>query len=51
MDKNQDVSKELVYRTSKLSACLEHFKRALAVEKGNEFVTHIEDLHKCAGLS
>lgn len=49
MDRNHDVSRELVSHTSKLSACLAHFKRALAVEQGDEFVTHIEELHKCAG--
>ncbi|KAG9020217.1 hypothetical protein FS837_008431, partial [Tulasnella sp. UAMH 9824] len=46
MDKNEDVSKELASHTTKLSSCLQHFKKKLDAEKGDEVATHIEDLHK-----
>lgn len=49
MDKNEDVAKELASHTSKLSTYLEHFKKKSAADKGDELVTHIDNLHKCVG--
>lgn len=51
MDKNEDVSKELASQTSKLSSCLEHFKKTLDAEnsKGDEVADSIKDLHKYNG--
>lgn len=46
MDQNEDVSRALTHHTSKLSACLDHFKKKSDFEKGDELVTYIDSIHK-----
>lgn len=49
MDKNEDVSKELIAHTAKLSTCLEHFKKNFGTENGDHLAIYIDKLHKCVG--
>lgn len=46
MDQNEDVSKELASHTSNLSTYLEYFKKKSEVDKGDGFVTQIDNIHK-----